>query len=242
MSVDALRYQIGFGNDFATEALAGALPVGQSNPQNTPFGLYTEEINGTPFTAPRAQSRRTWTYRMPSLRRAQAVSADRLGAAPQRAFHRGSADAESDALAAVADPESADGFLAGPRHVRRQRRSRTTARRRDAHVRRQRVDDGSILLRRGRRAADRPAARRGCSCARSSASCHIAPGEICVVPRGVKFRVELLEGSEARGYVCELRPRLSPARARPDRGRTVSRTRATSCRRSRLTRSATATR
>src|SRR5256885_1183971 len=64
MSADALRYQIGFGNELATEALAGALPVGQSNPQKPRYGLYTEEINGTPFTAPRAQCRRTWTYRI----------------------------------------------------------------------------------------------------------------------------------------------------------------------------------
>src|SRR5262249_11813937 len=64
MSGDALRYQIGFGNEFATEALAGALPIGQSNPQKPAFGLYTEEINGTTFTTPRAQSRRTWTYRI----------------------------------------------------------------------------------------------------------------------------------------------------------------------------------
>ena len=64
MDTTALRYQSGFGNDFASEALPGALPVGQSNPQQPPYGLYTEEINGTPFTAPRAASRRCWTYRI----------------------------------------------------------------------------------------------------------------------------------------------------------------------------------
>src|SRR5262249_28796226 len=30
----------------------------------------------------------------------------------------------------------------------------------------------------------------------------VSPGEICVLPRGLKFRVELPDG-EARGYVCE---------------------------------------
>ena len=30
----------------------------------------------------------------------------------------------------------------------------------------------------------------------------IEPGEICVIPRGVIFRVELIDGP-ARGYVCE---------------------------------------
>ena len=59
-----LRYQSGFGNEFATEALAGALPEGQNSPQRAPFGLYAELISGTAFTAPRANNRRTWTYRL----------------------------------------------------------------------------------------------------------------------------------------------------------------------------------
>lgn len=57
-------YQSGFGNEFATEAVAGALPVGQNAPQDHPLGLYTEQFSGTPFTAPRAVNRRTWTYRI----------------------------------------------------------------------------------------------------------------------------------------------------------------------------------
>ena len=59
-----LRYQTGFGNEFATEALAGALPVGQNSPQKVAYGLYAEQISGTAFTAPRSHNRRTWTYRI----------------------------------------------------------------------------------------------------------------------------------------------------------------------------------
>ncbi|HTD45445.1 MAG TPA: homogentisate 1,2-dioxygenase, partial [Bryobacteraceae bacterium] len=59
-----LLYQSGFGNEFATEALANALPKGQNSPQKHPLGLYTEQLSGTPFTAPRAVNRRTWTYRI----------------------------------------------------------------------------------------------------------------------------------------------------------------------------------
>src|SRR5713226_7874150 len=59
-----LRYQSGFGNEFATEAVPGALPVGQNSPQQAPFGLYTEQLSGTPFTTPRVHNRRTWTYRI----------------------------------------------------------------------------------------------------------------------------------------------------------------------------------
>ena len=57
-------YQSGFGNEFATEAHPGALPQGQNAPQHAPLGLYTEQISGTAFTAPRALNRRTWSYRI----------------------------------------------------------------------------------------------------------------------------------------------------------------------------------
>ena len=59
-----LQYQSGFGNEFATEAVKGALPQGQNSPQKAPLGLYTEQLSGTAFTAPRATNRRTWTYRI----------------------------------------------------------------------------------------------------------------------------------------------------------------------------------
>src|SRR5881392_1052728 len=58
------KYQTGFGNEFATEAVEGALPVGQNSPQKAPLGLYAEQFSGTAFTAPRATNKRTWTYRI----------------------------------------------------------------------------------------------------------------------------------------------------------------------------------
>jgi homogentisate 1,2-dioxygenase len=59
-----LKYQTGFGNEFATEAIEGALPVGQNSPQKAPLGLYTEQFSGTAFTVPRVHNKRTWTYRI----------------------------------------------------------------------------------------------------------------------------------------------------------------------------------
>jgi homogentisate 1,2-dioxygenase len=61
------NYQSGFGNHFASEAIAGALPVGRNSPQTPPFGLYAEQFSTTAFTAPRAQNRRSWLYRMRPL-------------------------------------------------------------------------------------------------------------------------------------------------------------------------------
>src|SRR5258707_4872339 len=59
-----LRYLSGFGNEHQSEAVPGVLPEGQNSPQQPPRGLYTEQLSGTPFTAPRAENRRSWLYRI----------------------------------------------------------------------------------------------------------------------------------------------------------------------------------
>ena len=61
---DKTCYMTGFGNDFASEAVRGALPIGQNSPQKVPFGLYAEQLSGTAFTAPRHTNLRTWLYRL----------------------------------------------------------------------------------------------------------------------------------------------------------------------------------
>jgi homogentisate 1,2-dioxygenase len=67
--VTSLQYMPGFGNDFETEALAGALPQGQNSPQRCAYGLYAEQLSGSPFTAPRGANERSWLYRMrPSVK------------------------------------------------------------------------------------------------------------------------------------------------------------------------------
>jgi homogentisate 1,2-dioxygenase len=64
MTLETLHYQTGFANEFATEALAGALPDGRNSPQRAPYGLYAEQLSGTAFTAPRHANRRSWLYRI----------------------------------------------------------------------------------------------------------------------------------------------------------------------------------
>jgi homogentisate 1,2-dioxygenase len=59
-----IKYLTGFGNEFATEAVDGALPIGRNSPQRAPLGLYAEQFSGTAFTVPRAGNKRTWTYRI----------------------------------------------------------------------------------------------------------------------------------------------------------------------------------
>src|SRR5258708_13371783 len=68
-SGDGWDYMSGFGNSFETEALVGALPIGRNSPQRAPYGLYAEQLSGSPFTAPRSTNERSWLYRiMPSVK------------------------------------------------------------------------------------------------------------------------------------------------------------------------------
>ncbi len=64
MTVTSNGYQSGFGNEFASEALPGTLPIGRNSPQRVAHGLYAEQLSGTAFTAPRGENRRSWLYRI----------------------------------------------------------------------------------------------------------------------------------------------------------------------------------
>src|ERR1700755_1125519 len=81
-------YMSGFGNTFETEALPGALPVGRNSPQKVNYGLYAEQLSGSPFTAPQASNQRSWLYRIrPTVRHAsrfERVDPGLIRTAPQR--------------------------------------------------------------------------------------------------------------------------------------------------------------
>src|ERR671937_564634 len=81
-------YMSGFGNSFESEALPGALPIGRNSPQKVRFGLYAEQLSGSPFTAPQATNQRSWLYRIrPTVRhtgRFQKVDAGAIRTAPAR--------------------------------------------------------------------------------------------------------------------------------------------------------------
>ena len=64
MNHSQITYQTGFGNEFTTEALPGALPVGRNSPQKCPYGLYAEQLTGSAFTALRGDNKRSWLYRI----------------------------------------------------------------------------------------------------------------------------------------------------------------------------------
>ncbi|MGA8399944.1 MAG: homogentisate 1,2-dioxygenase [Stellaceae bacterium] len=196
-----LAYLSGFGNEHATEAVAGALPKGQNSPQRPPLGLYAEQLSGTPFTAPRHANRRSWLYRiLPSAMHAPFRRIDN-GLWRSAPF----AEAEPspnrlrwdplplptapvdfiDGIATMGgngDVASRTGIAI---HIYRATRSMTDRVFSDA--------DGELLI----------VPQQGRLLLRTELGViDAAPGEIAVVPRGIRFRVELPDGA-ARGYVCE---------------------------------------
>ena len=197
-----LAYQSGFGNEFATEAHSGALPVGQNSPQKHPLGLYTEQVSGSPFTAPRGQNKRTWMYRIrpsvvhepyqPFAKRTLLRSGpfDEAPTPPNQMrwdpapFPTEPTDFVEGiiTLGGNGDPAMQEGVGV---HLYLATASMTDRFFYDA--------DGELLIlpQQGR--------------LRIFTECgivEVAPKELAVVPRGIKFRVELLDG-QARGYICE---------------------------------------
>jgi len=201
-SREPLHYQTGFGNEFATEALPGALPLVQNSPQQCPYGLYAEQFSGTAFTAPRHANRRSWLYRIRPAAVHEAFApyeAGRFGGAFDAATATPNQlrwdplplplpDEPTDFLqglltVAANGPPSAHSGCAIHWYVANQSMQDTFFYDADAEL--------LIVPQQGRL---RLATELGLL--------DIEPFEIAVVPRGMRFSVGLLDDT-ARGYVCE---------------------------------------
>jgi homogentisate 1,2-dioxygenase len=195
-----MEYLAGFGNTFVSEAVPGTVPVGRNSPQKVAHGLYAEQLSGTAFTAPRAENRRSWLYR---IRPAAMHGEFSPFAQPRLHNDFGSGPVTPDQLRwnPMPMPEQATDFVeglftmagnGGPSagagigvHV--------YAANRDMQGRFFHDADGELLL------VPQQGRLRLCT---EFGALEIEPQEIAIVPRGVRFRVELPDGS-ARGYVCE---------------------------------------
>jgi homogentisate 1,2-dioxygenase len=196
-----LPYSLGFGNEHSSEAVAGALPMGRNSPQRAPFGLYAEQLSGTAFTEPRARNRRSWLYRIrpsaahPPFHR---IPNGRLRSAP---FLDVEPDPNRLRWGPLPSPQEPTDFVAGLVTV---------------------GGNGDVLRREGIGihwyAANHPMDNRvfsssdgeflivpqhGSLLLRTELGLMRAePGEVALIPRGIRFRVELPDGT-ASGYVCE---------------------------------------
>ena len=200
-----IRYQAGFGNTFSSEAVKGALPVGRNSPQRAPKGLYTEVLSGTAFTAPRAENLSTWLYRLrPSAMHGpyrrikdgllRSGPFDEVETPPNRLRWNplplpSKPTDFVDGLATLAGSGSPAGQAGVAVHIYRANRSM-----------KQRCfwnADGELMF----------VPQQGAIVIFTElGKLQARPGEIAVVPRGVKFKVEVggpSRGEAVRGYLCE---------------------------------------
>ncbi|MBA3486792.1 MAG: homogentisate 1,2-dioxygenase [Lysobacter sp.] len=190
----------GFGNEFATQAIPGTLPIGRNSPQKVAHGLYAEQLSGTAFTAPRGQNRRSWLYRI-----RPAAMHGPFAPYPQPVFHnqfdpgpvtpdqlrwdplpmpRASTDF-IDGLFTVAGNGGPEGQSGIGVHL--------YAANAPMHGRYFYDADAELLIvpQQGRLLIDT-----------ELGVLEVEPQEIAVIPRGVRFQVSLPDG-QAQGYVCE---------------------------------------
>ncbi len=193
-------YQSGFGNEFANEAIPGTLPVGQNSPQKVAHGLYAEQLSGTAFTAPRGENRRSWLYR---IRPAAMHGAFEPYAQPRlhNDFESGPVSPDQlrwDPLPLPDEPtDFVDGLLTmagngGPAAMTGMGVHMYAANK--SMQGRLFYDAGGELLIVPQHGRLHIATELGVL--------DVEPQEIAVIPRGVRFRVELPAG-RASGYVCE---------------------------------------
>ena len=200
MQADALRYQSGFGSHFESEAVEGALPKGRNSPQRPAFGLYAEQLSGSAFTAPRHENRRSWLYRMrPTadhrpFERYEGAGLFAPGTVddplpPNRLRWDPPIDLPADAdfvdgvvtMLANRDPSDLEGVAV---HLYRASKSMMGRVFVDA--------DGELLI----------IPQSGTlMLVTEFGRLEVPPGTVALIPRGVKFRVEV--DGEARGYVAE---------------------------------------
>ena len=195
------EYQSGFGNEFASEALAGALPRHQHSPQKPPFGLYGEQFTGTPFTAPRGTNRWTWVYRIRPSAMHKPFHQIPNGLIRGGPFQEVPAPPNQLRWQPLPIPQIPTDFiqgiatLGGNGDASLQTGSAIHFYAANASMRdRFFYDaDGELLI----------VPQLGNLLFHTECGIlEVAPGEICVIPRGIRFRVELLEDA-GRGYICE---------------------------------------
>eukprot|EP00871_Galdieria_phlegrea_P005251 jgi/Galph1/5727/GphlegSOOS_G4406.1 len=192
----------GYGSFFETEAVVGALPKGQNNPQRCPFDLYAEQLSGSAFTMPREKNLRSWLYRLvpsvkhgkvtacpeeaPLLKEGTQITPERLRWKP---VDYPQSDVPTDfvqgliTIGTQGDPACRDGVAVYVYTANRSMENKCIFN-----------SDGDWLV----------VPQEGSLCLQTELGLlPLRPGHVAVIPRGLKFRVELRD-SKARGYMCEV--------------------------------------
>lgn len=197
-----IAYLSGFGNEFATEALPGALPLGRNNPQRCGYGLYAEQLSGSPFTAPRADNWRSWLYRIrPSVKHVGKLHRQSVPLWRSAPLHDDVALAQyrwdplpppvdvtnfihgTHTMTTAGDVNSQIGCAVHAYVINESMRNQYLC-----------LADGELLIVPQQGKLEIPT---------EFGTLQVEPGEIAVVPRGVIFGIMLHQAQTARGFICE---------------------------------------
>ncbi|MFE5868978.1 homogentisate 1,2-dioxygenase [Streptomyces roseifaciens] len=200
-AAEGLAYSAGFGNEHSSEAVPGALPEGRNSPQRAPLGLYAEQLSGTAFTEPRHSNRRSWLYRIRPSAAHPPFARTGNGHLASAPFADAVPDPNRLRWDPLPEPAAGTDFLAGlwtlggngdvtqragmAVHLYAANASMTDRVFSDS--------DGELLI---------VPERGGLLLRTEFGLLRAEPGHVALIPRGVRFRVELLDAA-ARGYVCE---------------------------------------
>ena len=200
MSSNTISYQTGFANHFATEAVAGALPVGRNSPQKPAMGLYAEQLSGSAFTAPRDHNQRSWLYRLRPSAQHGAYRPFAQGLVRSTPFNETPPNPNRMRWDPLPLPDAPTDWIEGlvtyggngcsesgvgvGIHLYAANRSMVDRVFYNA--------DGEMLF------VPQEGAHRFVT---EMGVIEAAPGHIVVIPRGVRFRIEL--DAPIRGYICE---------------------------------------
>ncbi|MEH6378177.1 homogentisate 1,2-dioxygenase [Streptomyces sp. KLMMK] len=200
-AAEGLAHSAGFGNEHSSEAVPGALPEGRNSPQQAPLGLYAEQLSGTAFTEPRHSNRRSWLYRIRPSAAHPPFARTGNGHLASAPFADAVPDPNRLRWDPLPEPAAGTDFLAGlwtlggngdvtqragmAVHLYAANASMTDRVFSDS--------DGELLI---------VPERGGLLLRTEFGLLRAEPGHVALIPRGVRFRVELLDAT-ARGYVCE---------------------------------------
>lgn len=222
---DAELYMSGFGNEFESEASGykGALPQGQSCPQKCKYNLIAEQLSGTAFTAPRTCNRRSWLYRRrPSVCHSEIVPSSsyskmlnfeqprtvpgQMRWKPFSSIYIGINFVEGIHTLAYSDPSGCAASSVAI-HLYFADKCMTTRERESDRGLAMCNTDGDFLI----------VPQIGKLCITTEFGLiYVEPNEICVIQQGMRFSVDPMDDSLARGYILEVKgnhfelPNLGP--------------------------------
>ncbi|MDO7840779.1 homogentisate 1,2-dioxygenase [Sphingomonas sp. CA1-15] len=199
---DQCSYLTGLLNHLSSEAVPGSLPVGRNNPQRVPFGLYAEQLSGTAFTAPRAENRRSWLYRLrPTASHARFKPYPRATLMRSGPFEEVPPSPNRMRWNPLPIPVEPTDFVDGITTYCGNGDAGTGsgigvhlyALNRPMHDRAFQNADGELLL---------VPQQGSLRLTTEFGLMDVSPLQIALIPRGVRFRVDPADGT-ARGYFCE---------------------------------------